>query len=114
MEVHEMWYNPKIVEQKEKVAAALIRLKELRSKTGEIRAKCESLREIQATNKVEIMVCSECHKGIQQNQEITVMDYSGNPVSHYHKDCVRAIWASENWKFDFSSPGFLRKSEKSR
>ena len=114
MEVNEIQYNFNSVEQKDKVEAALVRLKALRSKIAEIRADCESLREMQATNQIETVVCSECGKGIEQNQEITIVDNSGKPRSYYHKDCFKAIWISQTWRFDFSSPGFFRRYEKSR
>ncbi len=98
------------VAQKEKVEAALVRLKTLRSRVAELRAQCESLREMQAKNQQETLVCAECGKNIENGQEITVEDDSGNPRSYYHKDCFKAIWVSQTWRFDYSSPGFLRKS----
>lgn len=113
-EVNEIHYNINSVEQKDKVEAALVRLKALRSKVAEIRAQCESLREMQAKNQKETIVCTECGKGIEQNQEITIKDNSGNPRSYYHKDCFKAIWISQTWRFDYSSPGFLKRSERSR
>lgn len=113
-EVDEIRYNFNSVEQKDRVEAALVKLKALRSEVAEIRAQCESLREMQAKNQKETIVCSECGKGIEQNQEITIKDDSGNPRSYYHKDCFKAIWISQTWRFDYSSPGFLKRSERSR
>jgi len=113
-EVNEIDYSINSVEQKDKVEAALVRLKALRSKVAEIRAQCESLKEMQAKNQKETKVCNECGKGIEQNQEITIKDNSGNLRSYYHKDCFKAIWASQTWRFDYSSPGFLKRSESSR
>jgi hypothetical protein len=114
MEVNEIQHNFNSVEQKDKVEAALVRLKALRSRVAEIRAECESLKEMQAKNQKETIVCSECGKGIEQSQEITIRDNSGNPRSYYHKDCFKAIWISQTWRFDYSSPGFLKRSESSR
>ncbi len=114
MEVNKIQYNLNSVEQKDKVEAALVRLKVLRGKIAEIRTQCESLREMHAINQKETIVCSECGKGIEQNQEITIKDNSGNPRSYYHKDCFKAIWISQTWTLDYSSPGFLRRSERSR
>jgi hypothetical protein len=113
-EANEIRHNIISVEQSDRVEAALARLKTLRSQVAEIRAQCESLREMQAKTQGETLVCAECGRGIEQNQEITIKDNSGNIMSHYHKDCFKAIWISQTWKFDYCSPEFLKRVEKSR
>jgi hypothetical protein len=110
METNQIQYDFDAVEQKQKVEAALVRLKVLRSKVAELRAQCESLRQMEAKNDQKANVCSECRKEIEQGAEVTIEDDSGNPRSYYHRDCFKAIWVSQTWKFDYSSPGFLRRS----
>ena len=113
MEGNEIHCSSSSIDQKDIIEFALVRIKALKSKIGETRAQCESLRDIQAKNQKKTTVCSECGKVIEQSQRITIQDNSGNPRSYYHRDCFKAIWISETWRFDYSSPGFLRRSRRS-
>jgi len=94
-------------ERKEKAEAALARLKSLKSRVSELRVHCEALKKLES-EKQEVWTCNECGKLIEQGQEVTLKDSFGRVKSHYHKDCFKAIWRSQTWKFDYSSPGFLR------
>jgi len=111
MEAKEIPYEINLAENKDRAEAALIRLISLRNRVSEIRVQVESLRELQAENHEKTAVCSECGKEIEQQQEVTIKDSTGNPTSFYHRDCFKAIWSSQNWRFDYSSPGFLSKPD---
>jgi hypothetical protein len=111
MQVNDAHYRSSVGERKEKVEAALARLKSLKSQVSELRVQCEALKKLQS-EKQKGLTCNECGKLIEQGQEVTLRDSFGNVKSHYHKDCFKAIWLSQNWRFDYSSPGFLRMSER--
>lgn len=95
-------------EKKERVEAALARLKSLKSNVTQIRLQVESLRRLQEESREPNAWCAECGKEIEHGQEVTVKDPSGNPSRFYHRDCFKALWVSKTWRFDYSSPGFLR------
>jgi len=109
MEVNETPYEIFLAENKDKAKATLDRLKSLRNRVAEIRLQVESLRKLQAENHEKAAVCFECGKEIEQGQEVTIKDQTGNPTSFFHRDCFKIIWSSQNWRFDYSSPGFLSK-----
>ncbi len=111
MEIQEVHYANSN-EQREKIEAALIRLRAMRSKVNELRMQCESLKSVRAHDQNAMIVCSECGEKIELDQEITVKDGSGNPMSYFHKGCFEKIWIAQTWKFDYSVGGFLRKIEK--
>jgi hypothetical protein len=98
-------------EKKERVEAALARLKSLKSNVTQIRLQVESLRRLQEENRQQLASCFECGKEIKQGQEVTVKDQSGNPRRFYHRECFKALWISQSWSFDYSSPGFLKPSK---
>ena len=64
--------------------------------------------------KQEGLMCNECGKLIEDGQEVLLKDFYGKVKRHYHKDCFKAIWLSQTWKFDYSSPGFLRMWSKTQ
>ena len=111
MEINETPYEIILAENKDRAEATLARLKSLRNRVAEIRLQVESLRELQAENHEKTAVCFECGKEIEQGQEVTVKDQTGNPTNFYHRDCFKVIWSSQNWRFDYSSPGFLSKPD---
>ncbi|TRO54987.1 hypothetical protein E2P63_00260 [Candidatus Bathyarchaeota archaeon] len=94
-------------ERKEKVEAALVRLRSLKCQISELRAQCEALKK-RGSEKQEGLKCSECGKMIEHGLEVTLKDSFGNVKGCYHRDCFAEIWRSQNWTFDYSSPGFLR------
>jgi hypothetical protein len=98
-------------EKKERVDAALARLKSLKSNVTQIRLQVESLRRLQEENRQSLASCFECGKDIEQGKEVTVKDQSGNPSRFYHRECFKALWVSQSWSFDYSSPGFLKPSK---
>ncbi len=101
-------------EQREKIEAVLVRLRAMRSKVNELRMQCESLKSVRVHYQSAMIVCSDCGKQIELDQEIIVKDDSGNPMSYYHKGCFEQIWAAQTWRFDYSVRGFLRKIEKGK
>jgi uncharacterized protein with PIN domain len=111
MEVNQTPYEISIAENKDRAEATLARLKSLRNRVAEIREQVEALRKLQTEKPKKTAVCFECGKEIQKDQEVTIKDSTGNPTSYYHRDCFKAIWSSQNWRFDYSSPGFLSKPE---
>jgi hypothetical protein len=112
MQVNDIRRHSSVDERKEKVEAALARLKSLKCQVSALRAQCEALKKRQSEKHDEALVCSDCGKLIEQGQEVTLKDSFGEVKSHYHKDCFKRIWLSQNWIFDYSSPGFFRMSEK--
>lgn len=114
MEVNEIPNEINLAANKDRVEAALVRLKSLRSRVAEIRVQVESLRKLHAENQERPAVCFECGKEIEQGQEVTIKDPNGNPKSFYHKDCFKVIWSSQTWRLDYSSPGFLSIPDKNR
>jgi DNA repair exonuclease SbcCD ATPase subunit len=112
MQVNDARYH--MVERKEKVEAALARLKSLKCQVSELRAQCEALKNQQSKKQEEAVVCSECGKPIGQGEEVTLRDSLGKVKRRYHRDCFKAIWLSQTWIFDYSCPGFLRMSESDR
>jgi hypothetical protein len=111
MQVNDVHCRRGVGERKEKVEAALARLKSLKCQVSELRAQCEALKKMES-EKQKGLTCSECGKLIEQGQEVTLKDSFGKVKSHYHKDCFKTIWLSQRWVFDYSSPGFLRSSGK--
>ena len=111
MQVNDVSYRSIVGERKEKVEAALARLKAMKYQISELRAQCEALKKLGSEEQKEL-ACSECGKRVDQGQEVTLKDSFGKIKAHYHKDCFKAIWLSQNWTFDYSSPGFLRMSGK--
>ena len=111
MQVNDAHCRSSVYERKETVEATLARLKSLKCQVSELRAQCEALKKLKS-EKQKSLICSECGKLIEQGQEVTLRDSFGNVKSHYHKDCFKAIWLSQNWRFDYSSPGFLRMFER--
>jgi hypothetical protein len=97
-----------VFERKEKVEAALIRLKSLKWRISELRAQCEAFK--LGPERQEGFACDECGKLIEQGEEVTLKDSLGQVKGCYHKDCFKEIWRSQNWRFDYSAPGFLRMS----
>lgn len=113
MQANEVRHSISVGERKEKVEAALARLRSLKCHVSELRTHCEALKKLQS-EKHAALTCNECGKLIKQDQEVTLKDSFGEVKSHYHKECFRKIWLSQTWKFDYSSPGFLRMSERDR
>jgi len=111
MQANEVYHSVSMSERKEKVEDALARLRSLKCRISELRAHCEALKKLQS-EKQEVFTCSECGKLIQQGQEVALKDSFGEVKSRYHKICFKKIWLSQTWKFDYSSPGFLRLSER--
>ena len=114
MQVNDVDCSSSAVDRKEKVEAVLIRLQSLRSQVSELRVQCEALKKRQSEKPKAgfDLKCDECGKIIAQGQEVALKDSFGKVKSYYHKDCFKAIWVSQTWKFDYSQPGFLRMSRK--
>jgi hypothetical protein len=108
MPVNDVRCRSSVFERKEKVEAALIRLKSLKWRISELRAQCEAFK--LGSEKQEGFACVECGKLIEQGKEVTLKDSFGSVKSHYHKECFKAIWLSRNGRFDYS--GFLGLSGK--
>jgi hypothetical protein len=111
MQVNDVRCRSSVEERKEKVEAALARLKSLKCQVSELRAHCEALKKLESERQ-KVLTCNECGKLIEEGQEVTLKDSFGKVKGYYHKDCFKAIWLSQTWIFDYSSPGFLRMSEK--
>jgi hypothetical protein len=109
MQVNDARCPGSVGERKEKVEAALARLKSLKCQVSELRAQCEALKAL-GLEKQEGFKCSECGGLIEQGMEVTLKDSLGKVKGCYHRDCFKDIWRSQNWRFDYSSPGFLRMS----
>ncbi len=110
MELSEIQPKTDLLEQREKLEVALFRLKSMRGRVTELRIQCESLRKADANKAVAKTICSECGEGIEEGLEVVAKDSSGNPKSYFHRDCFRAIWTAQDWRLDYSSPGFLSRS----
>ena len=113
MQVNDVRCRRSVGERKEKVEAALARLKSLKCQVSELRAHCEALKKLESERQ-KVLTCNECGKLIEQGQEVTLKDSFGKVKGYYHKDCFKAIWLSQTWIFDYSYPGFLRMSEKGK
>jgi hypothetical protein len=107
MQVNDAFCPSSVGERKKKVEAALVRLRSLKCQVSELRAQCEALKKL-GSEKQEGLKCSECGKLIEQGLEVTLKDTFGNVKGCCHRDCFTEIWRSQNWRFDYSSPGFLR------
>lgn len=112
MQVKETCYLSSVLERKEKVEAALARIRSLKRQVSNLRAQCEELKKLESEKQKGALVCNECGKHIRQGQEVMLKDSFGRVKSHYHRDCFKAIWLSQTWIFDYSHPGFLRISGK--
>jgi hypothetical protein len=108
MSVNDVRCRSSVFERKEKVEAALIRLKSLKWRISELRAQCEAFK--LGSEKQEGFACNECGKLIERDEEVTLKDSFGNVKSRYHKECFKAIWLSQKWRFDYGSSGFLGMS----
>lgn len=109
MQTNYAQYSGNVAERKEKVEATLARLKSLKCQVSELRAQCEALKKLESEKK-EGLKCRECGKVVDQDQEVTLKDSFGKVKGYFHKECFTEIWRSENWRFDYSYPGFLRMS----
>ena len=114
MQVNDVRRHTSVDEHKEKVEAALARLKSLKCRISTLRAQVEAFKERQSEIRHEALLCSDCGEMIEPGQEVTLKDSFGKVQRRYHKDCFKRIWLSQNWRFDFSSTGFLRISESDR
>jgi hypothetical protein len=103
-----------LAEEREKIDAALATARFLRRRISDLRSQCEELKRLQSTRIDEPLICSECGKPIEEDQEVTVKDSFGNGKGYFHKACFKAIWLSQVYRFDYSSPGFLRNCKKDR
>ena len=103
-----------LMERKERVESALVRLKSLKGRVTELREQCESLRKLGSEKAIGKVMCSECGTEIGLGQEVLVKDPSGKPNSSFHKECFKAIWTSESWKVGYSNNGLLRMSKDMR
>jgi hypothetical protein len=111
MQVNETSYHSSVDEYKEEVESALARAKSLKCRVSELIGQCEVLKKLQSETRKDL-TCSECGKLIEQGQEVALKGSFGKVKTCYHKDCFKAIWRSQTWIFDYSSPGFLRISVK--
>jgi hypothetical protein len=111
MQMNEVRRPINVDEHKEKAEAALARLMSLKCQVSELRAHCEALKKRQS-EKQGASVCNECGKLIKRGEEVNFVDSLGEVKRRYHKDCFKKIWLSQTWKFDYSSPGFLRISKR--
>jgi hypothetical protein len=111
MQVNDAGCRSSAVESKEKVEAALATLRSLKACISELREHFEELKRLELESQ-KCLTCSDCGKLIERGEEVTVKDSFGKAKGCYHKDCFKAIWLSQNWRFDYSSSGFLRMSGK--
>ena len=109
MQANDAHFRRSWVERKEKAEAALVKLQSLKNQIAELRMQCEALKKRQSERQKDL-TCSECRKLIEPGQEVVLKGSFGKLESYYHRDCFKAIWLSQNWTFDYSKPGFLRKS----
>ena len=111
MQVNDVRCRSSVGERKEKAEATLARLKSLKYQVSKLRAQCEALKELRREDQ-EGLKCSDCGKLIEQGQEVTFKNSFGEIKGCYHRDCFKEIWRSQNWRFDYSSPGFLKMYRK--
>ncbi len=109
MQVNDARCRIGVVERKEKVEAALARLRSLKSQISKLRLQCEALKRLETEATVGF-ACNKCGEAIDEGEEVALKDSFGNVKKYYHKDCFKAIWLSQSWTFDYSRPGFLRMS----
>ena len=112
MQVNDTHYSTSLSERKEKVEAALARLKSLKIRISELRVQCEALK--LKSDERSSLKCEECGGLVEEGQEVRLKDSFGEVKGYYHRNCFKEIWLSQNWRFDYSSPGFLRRSEKNK
>jgi hypothetical protein len=103
-----------VTKRKETIEAAMVKLMLLKRQISELRFQCEDLKRQQLAKQSFASVCVECGRQVNKDQEVTLKDSFGKIVGVCHKDCFKAIWLSQTWRFDYSCPGFLRMSEKNR
>jgi hypothetical protein len=96
------------VERKEKAESALAKLQSLKNQILELRMQCEALKK-RRSEEQRVLTCGECGNLIEPGQEVVLRGSFGKLESYYHRDCFKAIWLSQNWTFDYSEPGFLKK-----
>jgi ribosomal protein L24E len=101
----------KFCENKEQLDSALVRLISLKRRVFDLRVQCETLKKLKL-EKQENLRCGVCGKLINQGQGVALHDSFGNAMRFFHKDCFKAIWQSQNWRFDYSSPGFFKLTGK--
>ena len=114
MKTTENHCSSSVTERKETIDAAMVRLRLLKRQISELRFQCEDLKRQQFAKQSFASVCSECGRQVNKDQEVTLKDSFGKIMGYCHKDCFKAIWLSQTWRFDYSCPGFLRMSEKTR
>ena len=103
MQVNNVRRHLTVDERKEKVEDALATLRALKWRISELRAQCEVVKEKRKEGYNGALLCSDCGKLIEQGEEVTLKGSFGEVKSHYHKDCFKRIWLSQNWRFDYSS-----------
>ena len=95
MQVNDARCRSSVGERKEKVEAALARLKSLKCQVSELRAQCEALKKLES-DRQEGFTCNECGKLIEEGLEVKLKDSFGKVKGCYHRDCFKAIWLSQN------------------
>lgn len=83
-----------MVDRKEKVEAALVRLQSLKHKVAELRLQLKALRELQSEKQEKALLCNYCGKAIRKGKENTIKGSLGEIKRFYHKGCFKAILCS--------------------
>ena len=77
---------------REKLEIVLHKLQMLKDNISELRCECEELKKLCSEDQEKKLLCGECGNIIEQGQEVAVRDSYGIERSHYHKECLRALW----------------------
>jgi hypothetical protein len=87
------------LDPRERIQIALVKLQALKEKISELRLQCEEMKEKRSEDKESGMLCAECGKPIEPNQEVEIKDSNGATMRSYHKKCFDGLWQK-----DFQQP----------
>jgi prefoldin subunit 5 len=94
MELKETHCHSDVVDHKEKVEAALVRLQSLKRQVSKLRLQLEALRELQSEKQEKALLCNHCGRAIRKGKEIMIKDSFGEIKRSYHKGCFKAVLSS--------------------
>jgi uncharacterized protein with PIN domain len=94
MELKEAHCHSNVVDRKEKVEAALVRLQSLKRQVSELRLQLEAVRELQLEKQEKAFLCNHCGKAIRKGEEIMIKGSLGEIKRSYHKSCFKDVLSS--------------------
>jgi uncharacterized protein with PIN domain len=94
MEPEETQCHSDVVDRKEKIEAALVRLQSLKHNVSELRLQLEALRDLHSEKHEKALLCSHCGKTIRKGNEIMIKNSLGEIRKSYHKACFKAVLSS--------------------